>query len=542
MALLEIKNLSFTYALDSKPSLNNINLEIEKGEFVVICGSTGSGKSTLLKMFKPEIRPKGILEGNIFYKDKAIDEYNLKESITNFGMVMQNPTNQIVSEKVASELAFGLENIGCDPKVIAVRIAEISNYFGINNWYNEITSNLSGGQKQILNLASILAMNPEVLLIDEPTSQVDPITASEFFQTIKKINQDYGLTILLVEHRLDEVFSLCDKVVILDEGRIVASGAPKEVGKQIVDERLYLNLPTLFRVWKKLGVVDLPLTVKEGQKLLEKYNNEIKYIEKQDGPLEDEILKIKNLYFKYYKEQNDILEDLSLSVYKNEIFSIVGSNGSGKTTLLKILARLLVPYYGKIYINGINLKKIKDDDLYYQNIAYLPQNSSDILFAMSVREELDYDNLKNENILKLLKQLELENLLDKHPDDLSGGEIQKVAFGKILCQEPKILLLDEPTKGLDAFLKGNLINILKSLQDNNITIIIVSHDLEFCAKISNRIGLLFAGKIAAISDPNTFFSNNYFYSTIINKIARSKYPNAVIETDLYDLIKINGGI
>lgn len=542
MALLEIKNLSFTYSLGEVTSLKDININIEKGEFIVVCGSTGSGKSTLLKMLKKEIRPKGKLTGDIIYKGKSLEEYSLRDSVMNFGYVFQNPHAQIVNDKVYSELAFGLENLGVAPEEIAVRVAEIANYFGINNWFNASTSSLSGGEKQILNLASILVMNPDVLLIDEPTSQLDPITASEFIQTIKKINEDFGITIILVEHRLNELFTVCDRVLIMDQGRIVADAPPKEVASQIDDERLYLNLPTLLRVSKRLNLNTYPLNVKEGQSLLDNYQNKIRKLEINLLEYGEEILELKNIYFKYDRITDDILEDLSLKIYQNEILSIVGTNGSGKSTLLKVMSRLLKPYYGKIYLKGKNLNKISDDDLYYRNVAYLPQNPSDILFSMSVREELDFDNIKNDSVLSFIKKLEIESLLDKHPDDLSGGEIQKVAFAKILLQEPKIILLDEPTKGLDAYLKANLINIIKELRDNNITIIIVSHDLEFAAKVSSRIGLLFSGKILAINDPNTFFSNNYFYTTIINKISRHKYLNAVTEDDLIQLVRLNGGI
>lgn len=542
MALLEIKNLSFTYSLNNSPSIKDINLKVNQGDFIVVCGSTGSGKSTLLKMFKNEIRPKGTIEGSIFFKGKNLDEYSLRESVTSFGMVMQNTSAQIVNEMVYSELAFGLENLGVDPADIAIRVAEIANYFGINNWYNKPTSSLSGGEKQILNLASILVMNPEVLLIDEPTSQVDPITAAEFLQTLKKLNQDFGLTIILIEHRLDELFTLSDRIIIMDQGSILADSTPREVASLVNDERLYLNLPLLLRISKRLNIDEYALSVKEGQNIISKFKNEIDYLNIPNEKLNKEVIELKNIYFKYNREDDDILEDLSLKVFENEIFTILGSNGSGKSTLLKVIAKLNLPYYGKVYINGKNIKKIKDDDLYNKNIAYLPQNPADILFSMSVSEELDYYNIENDFILNLIKKLEIESLLDKHPDDLSGGEIQKVAFIKVLLQEPKIILLDEPTKGLDAFLKVNLIEILKELKANNITIIIVSHDLEFSAKVSSRVGILFAGNILSISHPNTFFSNNFFYTTITNKITRGKFKNAVTEEDLIKLIELNGGL
>lgn|SRR5690554_159324 len=540
MALLEFKNTSFTYALNNTKTLTNINLEIEEGEFVVICGPTGSGKSTLLKLIKKEIRPTGKLEGQILYKNQDLNNFSLKESVETFGLVMQNVDAQIVNEKVYSELAFGLSNLGYDVSTINRRIAEMSNYFGINNWYDRSTNNLSGGEKQILNLASILTMQPKVLLIDEATSQLDPITASEFIQVLRKINQDFGITVVVVEHRLDELFSIADKVVVLNEGQIVAVDKPREIAKKINDEKLYLNLPLMLRVAKKINAQSYPLTIKEGKNLLKSFSNKINLLDVKENQLGSKLIELKNIYFKYYQNQKDILSGLDLIIHENEVLSIIGSNGSGKTTLLKLIARLINPYYGKIKLDKKNLKKYNNKELYYKNLSYLPQNPSEILFEMSIREELDYDNLKSEELLKLLNSLGIKELLDKHPDDLSGGEIQKVALAKILLQEPKIILLDEPTKGFDNHLKENLIKIISILKENKITIIIVSHDVEFCARVSDRIGLLFAGKIITLDKPNNFFPNNFFYTTITNKIARDKYPNVVTEQDLYEILKLNG--
>jgi len=540
MALLEFKNTSFTYALNNTKTLTNINLEIEEGEFVVICGPTGSGKSTLLKLIKKEIRPTGKLEGQILYKNQDLNNFSLKESVETFGLVMQNVDAQIVNEKVYSELAFGLSNLGYDVSTINRRIAEMSNYFGINNWYDRSTNNLSGGEKQILNLASILTMQPKVLLIDEATSQLDPITASEFIQVLRKINQDFGITVVVVEHRLDELFSIADKVVVLNEGQIVAVDKPREIAKKINDEKLYLILPLMLRVAKKINAQSYPLTIKEGKNLLKSFSNKINLLDVKENQLGSKLIELKNIYFKYYQNQKDILSGLDLIIHENEVLSIIGSNGSGKTTLLKLIARLINPYYGKIKLDKKNLKKYNNKELYYKNLSYLPQNPSEILFEMSIREELDYDNLKSEELLKLLNSLGIKELLDKHPDDLSGGEIQKVALAKILLQEPKIILLDEPTKGFDNHLKENLIKIISILKENKITIIIVSHDVEFCARVSDRIGLLFAGKIITLDKPNNFFPNNFFYTTITNKIARDKYPNVVTEQDLYEILKLNG--
>ncbi|HHX00850.1 MAG TPA: ABC transporter ATP-binding protein, partial [Acholeplasmataceae bacterium] len=362
MALLEFKNTSFTYALNNTKTLTNINLEIEEGEFVVICGPTGSGKSTLLKLIKKEIRPTGKLEGQILYKNQDLNNFSLKESVETFGLVMQNVDAQIVNEKVYSELAFGLSNLGYDVSTINRRIAEMSNYFGINNWYDRSTNNLSGGEKQILNLASILTMQPKVLLIDEATSQLDPITASEFIQVLRKINQDFGITVVVVEHRLDELFSIADKVVVLNEGQIVAVDKPREIAKKINDEKLYLNFPLMLRVAKKINAQSYPLTIKEGKNLLKSFSNKINLLDVKENQLGSKLIELKNIYFKYYQNQKDILSGLDLIIHENEVLSIIGSNGSGKTTLLKLIARLINPYYGKIKLDKKNLKKYNNKE------------------------------------------------------------------------------------------------------------------------------------------------------------------------------------
>lgn len=536
MALLEIKNLTFKYELSKTPSLKNINLNFEEGDFVVVSGNTGSGKSTLLKMIKKEVRPKGYFSGEIIFSGKNINQLSDKESVTNIGFVMQNPKDQIVTNKVSNELLFGLENIGLNHEQMLIRVSEIVSYFGIDNWYESDTHKLSGGQKHILTLASILIMQPKIILLDEPTSQLDPISASNFLQTLKKLNQDFGITIVIVEHRLDEVFLLADKVVILDEGKLVAHDHPSQIAKEAEIENIDYSLPLTFQVMKKLNINNYPLTIKDTRKLIQKYKNEINFFEVLKEDIDSTpIIKTKSLFFGY--ESNiDVIRDLNLEIFENEIFTIVGSNGSGKSTLLKLLANVLNPYHGKVYLKNRNIKKYRDD-LYINNIAYLPQNPDDLFFEMTVREEL---NLNNTFISELVGIFELESLLDKHPFDLSGGQKQIIGILKILNQNPKVILLDEPTKGLDGQLKEKLKKLIWKLQLNNYTIIIVSHDLEFASLVSSRIGLLFAGNIKTIANSNKFFSQNYYYTTIINKITRGHYNNVVTVEDLYKILELNG--
>ena len=244
MAFINFKDFHFTYPLAKRPALKQLNLTIEQGEFVVFCGVSGCGKTTLLKQLKQDLAPHGERSGRIFLNGQALDTLTERERAEKIGYVLQNPENQLVTDKVWHELAFGLENLGVEPSTIRRRVAEMANFFGIQGLFHHDTMHLSGGQKQLLNLASVMVMQPEVLILDEPTSQLDPIAATEFIQTLQKLNKELGLTILLVEHRLEEVYPLADRVVMLEQGKIIANGTPKDVATAL--QAIDRNHPMLF--------------------------------------------------------------------------------------------------------------------------------------------------------------------------------------------------------------------------------------------------------------------------------------------------------
>lgn len=553
MALLEVKNLTFSYNGKEDKALDDISFSIDEGEFVVICGETGCGKTTLLKLLKKEIAPHGIKEGLIIYDGKNIKKLTQEESVSQIGFVFQNPENQIVTDKVWHELAFGLENLGIPTNEIRIRVGEMANYFGIDSWFRSNTANLSGGQKQLLNLASILLMKPKLLLLDEPTSHLDPIAASEFINTLVKINNELGLTIILVEHRLEEVFSIANKIIVLEKGNLIANDEPRKVAKKLSDlnSSIIDGLPSSVRIFNGLKEINnIPLNVKEGKILLENnYNNDIfeinitPYIKDNDH-----VIDVKNVWFRYEKQSKDILRGLNLSISKGEVLSIVGGNGSGKTTLLNIITNNLKPYQGKILINGKKIKEYKKNSLYINNLTMLPQNPQDLFLKSNVREDLEealnitkLPTIEKDRLFdNIITMLKIENLLDSHPYDLSGGEQQKVALAKILLLQPKILLLDEPTKGLDAHSKLNLIEIIRTLKANHITVIIVTHDIEFASLVSDECAMLFDGEIISISDPHNFFSNNSFYTTAASRISRKIYKNTIIVDEVINLALTNG--
>lgn len=557
MEIIKVENLNFTYPEQKIKALEDISFSIEQGEFVAVCGESGSGKTTLLKLLKRELAPYGDKDGNIYYKDKRLEELDARIAASDIGFVMQNPENQIVTDKVWHELAFGLENLGISTPVIRRRVGEMANFFGIHQWFRKKTTELSGGQKQLLNLASIMVMQPEILILDEPTSQLDPIAASDFISTLEKLNRDLGLTIILVEHRLEEVIPISDKVMIMEKGNIILYDKPQYIGQELkeIDEnhKMLSALPSAIRIFNGLNTKgQSPLTVREGREFLSNnYENKVVALDRFStnyNSEEENIIELKNIWFRYERDLPDVLTGLNFHVKKEEIVSILGGNGSGKTTFLNIISGQNKPYRGKILIRGKKINKYKGKELYKHNIALLPQNPQTVFLKSTVKE--DYKEIGkvmgytkeeiNTYTEEIVEMLSIKELLDKHPYDLSGGEQQKVALGKILLLKPKILLLDEPTKGIDAFSKKVLYDILLGLKKQGVTIIMVTHDVEFAAVASDRCGLFFDGEIISTDRPVEFFSNNSFYTTAANRISRHMYNNAITCEDVIEICKLNG--
>lgn len=565
MALLEVKNLSFTYprqpkdTTEPKPALSGVSLDIRRGEFMVLCGASGCGKSTLLRLLKRELAPEGEKSGEIIFCGKEQSTLSEREAACEIGYVLQNPENQIVTDKVWHELAFGLENMGVPTPVIRRRVAEMACFFGIDDWFRKKTTELSGGQKQLLNLASILSMQPKLLILDEPTSQLDPIAASDFIHTLSKINKELGLTILLTEHRLEEVFPLADRVAVMDQGKLLFVESPRQAGHELKkfdpNHRMLLGLPSAVRIYQGLDAEDVtcPLTVRDGRNFIEEnYNNTITRLEREPEKKEEKdrpiAMRMKDICFRYEKEEPDVLDHVALTLYEGEVVSLLGGNGAGKTTLLSVISGTNRPYYGKIEVFGKRLQKYRGKELYIRKLASLPQNPQTVFLKMTVRE--DYEELakvlgckKSElekKIQAVTQKLEITHLLERHPYDLSGGEQQRAAIGKVLLLEPRLLLLDEPTKGIDAWSKRQLGNLLKDLRGQGITVLMVTHDVEFAAEVSDRCGLFFDHEITSVDTPEEFFCNNNYYTTAANRISRQQYENAITCEEVIELCRQNG--
>lgn len=546
MEILSIKDLTFSYPNKENFALQNVNLSINSGDFVVVCGQSGSGKTTLLRMLKKEIAPHGEKQGAVYYKGEDVEKLDDKISAQKIGFVFQKPDQQIVTDKVWHELAFGLESLGYDSDYIRLRVGEMANYFGITSLFRKKTTELSGGQKQLMNLASVMAMSPDVIILDEPTSQLDPITANDFITTLKKINDELGLTVIIIEHRLQEVFPIADKVAVMEDGKVICYDTPRNVCEKLSSHPMSQGFPSAVRIWQKSGSKgECPLTVKEGRNFINLNFSERKLPLRNTIPNTEDIITLKDVFFRYEKGGNDILSGTNLSIKKGEHFCILGGNGSGKTTTLKILAGLLKPYRGKVIIDNNKMTKKTTADFNRLGVAMLPQNPESVFLKSRVID--DYTELckikgieksnYEDKINSVAEKLGIKDLLENHPYDLSGGEIQKCALGKVLISEPKILLLDEPTKGVDAYSKLSLSKILQEIKSDGVTIITVTHDVEFASIVADRCGLFFDGEVLSSLVPQEFFSKNNFYTTASSRISRDKFANAVTVDDVVSLIK-----
>lgn len=538
MEQIKIQNLSFKYPARKSPALADISLSINEGEFIVLCGPTGSGKSTLLRMLKQELSPRGEQSGKILFHGK--EELSIRESAGKIGFVLQNPAEQLVTDKVWHELAFGLENLGVPQKTIAGRVAETAGYFGIDKWYDKAVAELSGGQQQLLNLASVMTMNPEVLILDEPSAQLDPIAASEFFTTLKKLNTDFAMTIIIAEHRLEELIPVCDRLIIMEKGRIRADNTPEGVISTLTtDDKMYAALPTASRLFISLKGNSLkqkcPLTIREGRNFIRtNFPNSIRALPAADYTHSSSpALQLKNVCFRYEKNSEDILWDTNITIYENEVYSILGGNGAGKSTFLNIASGLLRPYSGTVKVFNKKLKEYKGDSLYMNMLSLLPQNVQALFSHSTVQEEL------TDGGIGTTLPFDTASLAHRHPYDLSGGEQQLLALAKILERHPRIILMDEPTKGLDTDKKLLLGNIIRELKNKGTTIIIVTHDVEFSALYSDRCGLFFRGGIITENTPDLFFSNNKYYTTAAARMSSGYYERTVTLDALTEIITKN---
>ena len=539
MAFLRFDQLSFAYPDAKSRALDDISFSIDKGEYLVICGESGCGKTTLLRQVKPELTPAGARNGTVYFHDQDVQKMPPEETAVKIGFVQQDPDNQIVTDFVWHELAFGLENMALPTPAIRRRVSEMASFFGMEDWFHKKTYELSGGQKQMLNLASIMAMNPELLVLDEPTSMLDPLASRNLLQMISRINRELGVAVLICEHRLEEVFQTADRILLMEKGRIQLLDTPQWVAEQLsrnlteesgTISRIYPGLPGAVRIFSGLRRVGIypaeektPISIREARRalpeVLKPFQNSIlsdKKIPMKESQKHKTVLEAKELWFRYQEKGPDVLRGLSLSVGEGELTALLGGNGSGKSTLLKLLSGVTRPLRGKV-------KTEKG-----RRLAMLPQSSKALFTTDTLWEDfMDSADGKEEKAKAMAARMNLSDKLYSHPYDLSGGELQRAAIGKLLLRDADILLLDEPTKGLDAGLKGDLAGYLRELCEDGISILLVTHDLEFAAAYADRCALLFDGQIVSEEEPHAFFSGNRFYTTSAGLIAGDCIPGAI---------------
>lgn len=571
--IFDIDKFSFAYPDGNDESgrtylpdaLRDTELHVRQGEFVVILGRSGCGKTTLLRQLKPSVTPVGKKKGQIIFDGKDICSLDDRIAASQIGFVWQDVNAQLVTDKVWHELAFGLESLGYDNGYVRRRVAEMGSFFGLGDIFHRKVMELSGGQKQLVNLASVMAMSPKVLVLDEPTSQLDPIAANDFINSLVRINRELGTTIIMTEHRLEDVLPVCNRSVVMENGRIIYDGDVRGFAESVrtkrIDRGLYLSMPASVQIYmglEKDSGKQLPLTVPDAREWLVDYDR--KFRENGGAPVVPEIqnrgadegvngsenqadnaavdkgdkkrgavngqkdagcreehpvvCSLDEVSFRYERNTGDVLRQVSLDIYANEILMINGSNGCGKSTMLSLIANLYSPYSGKLRI-AKNLRT-----------GMLPQNPELLFTRRSVRDEL-IDANDRQQLAEIVRFCRLEELLDRHPYDLSGGEKQRLGLAKVLIADPDILLMDEPTKGLDNGFKMQLADMLRKLQKCGKTIVVVSHDIEFCAVAGDRVALLFDGEVAMVGDVRSYMSDNNFFTTAASRISRNILDGAV---------------
>ena len=544
MALLAAEHLTVTFPDCEKPVLEDASFSLNAGDFAVLCGATGCGKTTLLRMCKTELTPLCTQKGSVVFDGQPLSELDRMTSASQIGFVMQHPEQQIVTDRVWHELAFGLENMNTPPDIMRRRIAEIASYFGMEDWLDRDPSTLSGGQKQLLNLASVMIMQPKLLLLDEPTAQLDPIAAADFLTTLHRLNRDFSVTILLAEHRLEEVIPQSTTLLLMDRGKVLMQDAPRRLLQKLpADAPVLAGMPAAVRLYHALNLHgDCPLSVSEARQML------MPQLPAGQSTLPEPslrtetapVIEVTGAFFRYDRRGRDILNDLTFSVLTGELYCMIGGNGAGKSTVLGVLSGLYRCYAGKVSVFGKRIQDYKHRTLHQNCVTLLPQDVQTVFLRNTAAEELAEIDKHYETVLADFP-FDLKPLYRQHPYDLSGGEQQLLALAKVMLTKPRLLLLDEPTKGLDAQSKLRLADVLHGLTAQGVTVLMVTHDIEFAACHADRCGFLSRGALISADIPTRFFSENAFYTTAASRISRGYYSQTVTVEQIVRLAEQNGG-
>lgn len=576
---LQVEQLTYFYPDASRPTLDGINWQVQRGEFVLLVGTSGSGKSTFLRALNalvPEFYG-GKIAGRVQFRGGALykpGQRNNSVVARHVGMVFQDPERQLVMTEVEREIAFGLENFGVEQREMGRRVAEVMSFFDLTELRNKRTADLSGGEKQRVAIASVMALQPDVLLLDEPTSQLDPGHAQEILDLLKRLNDELGTTVVLVEQRLDRVLHLADRITALHQGRIEYDGAPTGFAQYAAEHQPDL-LPPVTKVFVEAGSSELPLTVKEARKMVMGMHstalqqlrdtaeqaqarsqnakgglsllwmNVKRMLGRADADAGTVLLQARQVRFAYPK-QADVLKGIDAQVYQGEITAMLGANGTGKSTLLRHFAVLLRPDMGKVTVLGTDTETLDAADL-AGRIGYLSQNPGDYLFHETLWQECEFsrklvglsvgDEHAEREIAEVLNRLGILGYRDSNPRDLSGGERQRAALATVLVQKPQVLLLDEPTRGLDAGQKERLGHWLQGFTADGGTVVLITHDMEFAAEYAQHVMLIDDGVVVAEGTPQEMFTRGMFYSTQVARVFRDINHAAVRTGDGIELLK-----
>ncbi|TGD20372.1 ABC transporter ATP-binding protein [Levilactobacillus suantsaiihabitans] len=548
--LIKSTHLTFTYAGQTVPTLTDISLDIHPGDFVTVVGATGSGKTTLLKQLKTELKPAGIQQGQVTYQGTPVADLTGDVSAQQLGYVAQDPQVQPIMATVIEELAFPLENLGYATAAMNGRIAEVANFLGLNSLLHTPVQDLSGGQLQLVNLASVLALKPQVILLDEPTAQLDPTTAQNFLNILQQVHDELAITIILTEHRLSRVLALANRLVLLEHGRLAYDG-PVSAGlvRMHAEPTLRPFVPPVpaFFLAHHLPVAELPLTVTTGRQVIAQQAWRFAAVPspqpQPSPPSSDFSLTAKGVSLRY-PTTGDILHQVDLDVTPGSWLAIIGKNGSGKSTLLSVLAGLRKPQHGKVKLDQQVVWKMKNHDR-LQRLSFLSQNPTEQFSGETVTEELTAQAKlagvdATERVPQLLTELQLTAVADHNTFDLSGGQQQLVGLALALITQPQVLLLDEPTKGLDPATKQLVGRFLQRFHEDGLTIIMASHDMDFCAAFADTCTFMFDGRLNQPQPTRQFFTDNFLSTTAINRLLRQQVPTALFSRDVTQ-VAMKGG-
>lgn len=526
--MIFFNNLTFTYPGSDQPAVRNINLDIKEGSFTLLIGASGSGKSTLLRCVNGLVPhfSGGILSGEITVNGLNPVIASPKVISRHVGFVFQDPESQFIVDRVEDEIAFTLENIAMQPEAMQAKVDEILELLDLKKLRNRIIDSLSGGEQQRVAIGTALSLEPSILVLDEPTSQLDPLSAQEVLLALKRLNETLGLTILISEHRIERIISFVDNLVYLQKNTAgVISGVPRKVIQKID------LAPPVAKLGMALGIEPTPISIEEKGLFTQGYK--IEDIEQENTQArvnnESEIfVEIQNLQVELGK--NIILEHVDLDLRQGEILALMGPNGSGKTTLLRTIVGFIRQKDGNVYLHGKSTSGMKVAEI-CRHVGYLPQNPNSLLFSDSVMEELmvtlvnhhpsmddkAFESAKLE-VLHTLKRIGLEDQGHAYPRDLSVGQRQRVAIGAVTITSPQILMLDEPTRGLDYAAKDSLAKLLEEWRQAGMAVLLVTHDVELAALVANRVAILDGGKIAACGDPSKILRSSETFTPQIAEL------------------------